>query len=356
MARFPGLRRFMRVERDGAGVARAVDEELRFHFDMAMRDLMSSGLSADEARREAERRFGDVQRTRERLADIDRARVGQERRAERWSAFAQDLRYALRGIRRTPGFAAAVVLTLGLGIGANAAMFRIVDQLLFRPPAYLAAPARTGRVYFQETFRGKRSANSYTGYRRYLDVRANTHAFDAITPYTVNQLAVGEGTQTKELKFGITGADFWKMFDAKPVLGRFFTAAEDMPPKGSRVVVLSYGFWQTEFGGRNPIGQRIDIGPARYTVIGVMPPRFNGFGDDPVAGFLPMSAQMGASGNGDTDWYDTYNMTWFEIFARRKPAVTAAAANADLARAQQLSYRRMASTGKGWQPITIAQP
>ena len=135
--RFQGLRRLLRIERGRATVDRAVDDELRFHFDMTMRELMAGGMTPDEARRETERRFGDVQRTRERLATIDRARVGQERRAEWWSAFAQDFRYALRGLRLKPWFAVAVILTLGLGIGANATMFGIVDRLLFRPPPFL---------------------------------------------------------------------------------------------------------------------------------------------------------------------------------------------------------------------------
>src|SRR5919199_1673606 len=108
MKRFPGLRRLMRLDRGTAGIQRAVDDELQFHFDLTMRALMTNGMTPAEARRETERRFGDVQRTRERLATIDRSRVGRERRAEWWSAFAQDMRYALRGLRMKPGFALAV--------------------------------------------------------------------------------------------------------------------------------------------------------------------------------------------------------------------------------------------------------
>src|SRR5690348_16265789 len=99
MTRIPGLRRFMRVERDRAGVDRAVDDEIGFHFDMTLRELLAAGMSEDDARRAATRRFGDVERTCDRLANIDRSRVDRERRTEWWSAFAQDLRYALRGIR-----------------------------------------------------------------------------------------------------------------------------------------------------------------------------------------------------------------------------------------------------------------
>ena len=145
----------MRVDRDRAGVDRAVDDEIGFHFEMTLKELRAAGMSDDDARREAIRRFGDVDRTRARLANIDRTRVERERRTERWSAFSQDLRYALRGIRLKPGFAAGVVLTLGLGIGANAAMFGIVDRLLFRPPAFLSTPERMHRIYFRRMVDGK---------------------------------------------------------------------------------------------------------------------------------------------------------------------------------------------------------
>ncbi|HWJ16155.1 MAG TPA: permease prefix domain 1-containing protein, partial [Gemmatimonadaceae bacterium] len=200
MRRIPGLRRLMRLDRGVAGITRAVDDELRFHFEMTVKDLMNSGMNPDDARREAERRFGDIPRTRQRLAEIDRARIDQQRRAEWWSAFAQDLRYAMRGLRLKPGFAVGVVATLGLGIGANAAMFSIVDRLLFRPPSYLIAPERATRFYFGRTYRGTENVGSYVGYRTYLDLKENTASFDAMTVFYVNEIAVGLGESTKEMR------------------------------------------------------------------------------------------------------------------------------------------------------------
>ena len=359
MTRIPGLRRLLRIERDRAGIVRAVDDELQFHFDMTMRDLMTSGMTPDDARREAERRFGDRQRTRDRLASIDQSRHGRERRAEWWSAFAQDLRYAIRGIRLKPGFAFAVVLTLGLGIGANATMFGIVDRLLFRPPAFLAAPDRAARFYYARTNRGKEDVHSYTGYRPYLDLRENTTSFDAMTPFTTNNVAIGGGESTKEMSIAVSGADLWRLFDVKPVIGRFFTDKEDQPPDGTRVTVLSYAFWQTQFGGHaDVLGRTLDMGPAKYTIIGVAPEGFNGYSSDPVVAFVPISAQSSASSMGGpkNPWYSTYNMSWFEVFGRAKPGVTREAATADLTHAYQLSYKKSLAINPGRTSFAIARP
>jgi putative ABC transport system permease protein len=359
MPRIPGLRRLMRLDRGTAGIVRAVDDELHFHFEMTVKELMNGGMNPDDAKREAERRFGDVQRTRQRLAEIDRTRIDQQRRAEWWSGFAQDLRYAFRGLRLKPGFALGVVATLGLGIGANAAMFSIVDRLLFRPPSYLTAPDRAARFYFGRTFRGEENVSSYTGYRPYLDLRENTASFDAMAPFYVDRLAVGLGEATKEMNVAVSGPDLWRMFDVKPVMGRFFTAAEDTPPQGSPVAVISYGFWQTRFAGRRDvIGEKIDIGARKYTIIGAAPRDFTGFSPEQVVAFIPVSAQMG-SGEFDgrkMKWYDTYNRTWLEVFARRKAGVTHAAAEADLTRAYQLSYKKGLAANPGRQPFDIARP
>src|SRR5262245_53390114 len=112
-----------------------------------------------------------------------------ERRAEWGSALVQDLSYALRGLRLKPGFALAVVLTLGLGIGANATMFGIVDRLLFRPPTYLIAPQRATRLSLMTTESGREIDNA-AGYRRFVDIRDQTTSFDVMTPYYSNRVAI----------------------------------------------------------------------------------------------------------------------------------------------------------------------
>ena len=358
--RIPGIRRLFRIDRGRDGVRASIDDEIQFHFDMTVRDLIAGGMSPDSARHEAERRFGNVQHTRDRLAHIDLAHTQQRRRAEWLSALAQDMRYAIRGLRLKPGFTIAVVLTLGLGIGANATMFSIVDQLLFRPPTYLASPERASRVYHVVTQRGAVDSSSDFGYRRFLDMRENTAAFDAMTPETDDIVAVGTGSDTRQMHIGAANADLWKMFEVRPVIGRFFTDDECALPSGSPVVVLSYGFWQTEFSGRkNVLGTQIQLGASKFTIIGVAPDGFNGFESKSLVAFVPFAADMKESGlglGGKVPWHEMYNMTWFNVFARRKPGVTAAQADADLSAAYLKSYQRQLAADPVLTPISVARP
>jgi predicted permease len=348
----------MRVDRSKTAIERAVDDELRFHFDMTLRELMDSGLSADDARAEAARRFGDVDGTRHRLHGIDRARIARERHVEWWSAFAQDVRYAARGLRQRPGFAATVILTLGLGIGANGAMFGIVDRLLLRAPTYLVAPDRVSRLYFLKTSQGRVVASSGLGYRRYLDMKEMTTSFDVVAPFYERDLAVGSGQATREMHVGVVGADLWDMFDVKPVVGRFFTAAEDAPANPAHVVVLSASLWERVFGGNaSAIGSTIDIGSSKYTVIGVVPADFSAFGMHPLVAFIPISAASASLG-GDArhPWYGTYSATWLEALARRRAGVDVDVASADLTAAYERSYRKELEENPKKPALSIAKP
>src|SRR5215472_15600457 len=113
----------------------------------------------------------------------------------RWESLVQDLRYAVRGLRSKPAFTVAVTLTLALGIGANTAMFSVVDRLLFRPPALLKDPARTHRVYLAETYRGREYNSGSIQYGRYIDLTNSTHSLERMAETSARQLAVGVGAE-----------------------------------------------------------------------------------------------------------------------------------------------------------------
>jgi len=354
--RWPGLRRAFRLGR-AADVAGEVDEELRLHLDLAAEELMARGLPEADARREAERRFGDLRSTRRHLVAMDRRRVASERRADWWSALGQDLRYAVRGLRLKPGFTVAVVLTLGLGIGANATMFGIVDRLLLRPPAYLADAGRTHRVWFvNHTSEGLDRAGTHTSYRTFRDFAADTAHFDAVATFIDPSVAVGVGTDVQEMHIlGVTGS-YWRLFAMRPVVGRFFTETENQAPTGTTVAVLGYDYWRSAFGGRSDaVGRTLHVGQRDYTIIGVAPAGFMGTSMGNVVAILPITAAL-FEATGNPGLLNAYNFGWPEIVVHRRPGISLAAANAALTLDAQRSYAQHALESPGLPAASVSQP
>ncbi|MEO7997834.1 MAG: ABC transporter permease, partial [Gemmatimonadaceae bacterium] len=321
-------------------VERAVDDELQFHFELTVRDLMAKGLSESDARTQAEARFGDVERTRNGLREIDRARVKESRRIEWWSNAAQDFGYALRGMRRKPGFAIAVVVILALGIGANATMFGIVDQLLLRPPAHLANADRVQRLYMTTFDNNKEYFGSSTSYHRFRDLTDSAKTIEAAAAVWNPSMAIGtEGAQEHRITYASAG--FWKLFDVRPVIGRFYSADEDVPGRSVNVVVLNYGFWQSAYGGQSDVlGKIVRIGRFDYSIIGVAPSGFTGLSRQTPAAFIPLASGGDNSfpGNGKTHWYETYGLSWVQVVVRRKPDATLIATTTEMGAAFRRSY------------------
>jgi len=302
-------------------------EELRFHADRLARDERARDARADDTAHAAKRRLGNVTRVREEAR-------------ERWSIpwldhLQQDVRYAIRGLRREPGFAAAVIVTLGLGIGANAAMFNVIDQLMFRPFAYLRDPAQVHRVYLRLPGSQRLLTSESFPYTRYLDLARWTTSFSQYAAFFPTVVAVGSGTASRERPIAAVSASYFDFFDARPTLGRYFTAAEDTTPSGANVAVLSHAFWTTELGSRDVLGQPIQIDNIVCTIIGVAPPGFTGIseGNAPVA-FLPITT-FGAHqpGGSSVGYWQRYVWDWTEMMVRRKPGVSIEQANADLTQA-----------------------
>jgi predicted permease len=277
-----------------------------------------------------------------------------------WDVFSRDLRYALRGLRARPGFAAAVVLTLALGIGANAAIFSVVDRLLFRPPPMLSEPALTHRVYTSSIFRGKEGTNGGLQYARYVDFTNFTRSFARTAEIADRKLAVGVGDAAREMQIGAVSASFFGFFDAPPALGRYFSTQEDTPPDGAPVAVLSYAMWKTRYGGRSDaLGSTLQIGPTTYTIIGVAPQGFVGLSpEQPPVAYIPITSYAAGTGvelRGE-NWWTTYHWTWARMIVQRKPGVTEAAANADLTSAFLRSRAAQRVIDKDMTPDSLARP
>ena len=212
-----------------------LQDELRFHHSQLERDARAEGLNADDAHQRARRQLGNL------------TRVGEQAR-DRWSIpwldhLQQDLRYAWRGLRRSPVFTITVVLTLGLGIGADVAMFGVIDRLMFRPFPYLRDPGTVDRVYLTTTWSNRPTTYAVFPYARYLDLRRWTTSFSEYAAFVSETLGVGTGDAAREREVAAVSASFFGFFNASPAVGRFFNAAEDSAYFSTNVVVLGYDFW-----------------------------------------------------------------------------------------------------------------
>jgi predicted permease len=330
MKRVRGLRRFFRLPPSPETVAREVDDELEFHLRMRIEELERAGRSSEEARAEALRRFGDVGAARSELRDIDRIHLRRRRRAAVWDRIRQDIRFALRSAARRPGFAAVVVLTIGLGIGANAAMFGLIDVLLLRAPPHVEGAERLGRVHLTRTFRsGGTFTNTATTSADFIGLRDNARMLDGVAAFFSSTATLGRGPEAESVRRVLASGAYFDLLGVRPRLGRFFGEAEDQLPSGSPVAVLSHGFWQRQYGGRaDVLGEALSIGEQRYTVIGVAPAGFTGAQLEPVDVFLPLSA--GAAEMAGAQWPGDRNLVWLRVLVRLAPGATAEQASAEL--------------------------
>jgi predicted permease len=331
--REPAWRRYLRFWRPN--VEADVDDEVRFHIAMRVEELVGRGMTRDEAVAAAHRQFGDVGRVRDGLVEIDRRALRRHGWAEWLSALRQDLRFATRGLRNEPLFAAAVVLTLGLGIGANAAMFGIVDRLLFRPPAHVRDADRVNFLYFERTQQPfGRTTSDVTNYPFLTELRRAVPSLERVAGYSGERVSVGEGADAWQAVGTIVTPDFFSLLGVQPALGRFFIPDEEQPSYDNPGVVLGYGAWRDRFGADSQvIGRTLPIGARRYPIVGVAPRGFTGAELRRVDLWLP----IGATANFYIDdWQTNAGSYWLGLVARLRPGVSAERASVEAS----LVYRR----------------
>ncbi|HXT18910.1 MAG TPA: ADOP family duplicated permease [Gemmatimonadaceae bacterium] len=323
---------------------RELDDELEEHVRLLVRDLELGGMSPADALATARRQVGHAGALREESRDA-------------WTVPAietvvQDLNYAVRGIRRAPGFATTVILTFALGIGANAAMFAVIDRLMLRPPAYLESPATVNRVYLQTTYRGHTSANPIFPYLRYQDLLAASHSVAGVAAYSEWRFAVGSGDASTVRKVVGVTPSFFNFFNAPPVLGRYFVAAEDSGATGVPVAVLSHQLWATEFNSANVVGRHLKIGVIDYTIIGVAPSDFVGTTEGAAPDiFVPLTTIPPNLGSWSVESFRRdYNWDWVQMLVRRRAGVSVRAASDELT----VAYRRSRAASRALNPRVLA--
>ncbi len=267
MGEEPIWRRYRRLW--GPDVRADVEDELEFHLAAREDELVAGGLSREVARARAREEFGDLAGARAECRSIDEAVLRRERRADWLSGVVQDLRYGLRGLGRAPGLTLVIVLTLALGIGANTAIFSVVDGVLLRPMPL----ADAGRlVVAWETDRNSGTTREPASWPDFVDYRREARSLSGLAA-----VAGGEGTLTPErgeparVSFVRASADYFDVVGVRPLLGRVFTAAEARPG-GARVALLSAAFWRERYGADPAVvGRTIRVQDEPYTVIGVLP-------------------------------------------------------------------------------------
>ena len=273
-----GIRKLLRQPPAVRAIEREVDDELRFHVDTRIETLMSRGMTRQAAEAQVQREFGDLRAAHDELAAIDRGRVGRERRSDWREALMQDVRFAMRSLIARPSFTIIASVTLALGIGANAAIFSVVDAALLKPLPY-ADPDRLVSVW--------PDASMMPGI--FAQVRDQNRTLEPIGGYSNgNAVSMTGSADPARLVQSEVTSRFFDVLGVRAEIGRTFLEGEDQPGR-DRVVVLGHALWQQRFGADpGVIGKTVAVDGISRTVVGVAPANFH-FPSPAIDFWVPVS-------------------------------------------------------------------
>jgi predicted permease len=315
----PGIRRLFSLRtRDQRRIEREVEDEMATHIELRVAQLIARGLAPEDAEREARSRFGNFREAQLQLKHSAATRERHMYWRTLFDAVSQDFRVSLRRLARAPGFALAVSLTLALGIGANAAMFGIVDRLLLRPPEYLVDADRVVTLGAQFTYDGGIATQQTFPYHTYKAFHEGLTKASIVGMSTFPQpMPFGRGVEAQVITGVQTNVDYFPMIGVKPARGRFFLEGDDREPVGEPVIVISHAFWQRQYGGDNSaVGKSITLGDQTFTIVGVAPQGFTGFELTPVDVWIPITSAGSLRAMRTNDWMTTKQSTWIRVYAR----------------------------------------
>jgi predicted permease len=316
----PRWRRYLNVIRRDASAD--VDAELRFHFESRIEELSADGMSAADARAQALREFGDVREVRQRLVDIGDRVAHRQRRTEWLADLAHDIAYAVRTLRLTPGVALGILLTLALGVGANAAMFTLLNAIYLRPPAGIPHPESMRRVWMQRAYNTGTQFSEIMSYVQFEAIRAAVGDRARVAVYrTPGKTKIGTGEGAGELQLSYAPAEYFSILGVRPMIGRFFSRDEDQLDATLPVVVLSEPYWKRAFAGeRDVLGRQITLKGVKATIIGVAAPAFTGTDLNAADAWMPMAYYTDNRG-AKIPWWRNSNLNGLFVLAKPVPGV-----------------------------------
>ena len=310
------------------------DSEIRAHIELESDRLQAEGMSPGDALDAARRRFGNV--------TVAQERFYQSSRAMWLDALRRDVSYAWRQVRRSPFSTVVIVLTLALGIGANAVIFGVVDRLLIRAPEHVTDPDRLTRLYYHTRVPdwvggGGTSTSPVGNFPMITALQREVPSLESVAGIAMGAWShtLGSGPEAIEVKSSVVTGNYFDVVGVRPALGRFFAPDDDVPAAGRAVVVLSDGFWRRHFGAdRGVIGTDIRLDNRPFTIIGVAPRGFTGINLQRVDLWAPVSAV--ADSRYGKGWATQPRSFWIAAIGRMRPEATIQTVNAEAT----LVYRR----------------
>jgi predicted permease len=315
MSLFTSLRSFASMLFRRSRIDVEMQEELRSHIEHRADDLERSGLPRSEAERRARMEFGGYERYRE---ESHEARGGLF-----LESLLRDVHFGLRMLRKSPGFTATAVITLALGISANAVVFSVLNGLILRP---LNIPESQRLFTIQ---RGHNDPSPIQSYPDYLDLRDRNHSLDAVIAYAFSRVGINTGGKASTAWLYETSGNYFDVLGIRPYVGRFFHPSDEHGANSSPYLVLSYAYWISHFqGDRGVVGRRVEVNKHPFTILGVAPPKFRGVELFWTPDFwVPLVNQEQVGGGNDLDGRGVRGLS---VVGRLKAGVTKAQAEADL--------------------------
>ena len=312
----------------GLAPKRDVEDELSFHLEMRVRELVEQGESETRARELAWRRFGDYEASRSACVAINQRRRQRMERVEVFTELRQDVRYALRMLRRAPGFTAIAVLTLALGIGANTAIFSLFNQLLLRSlpvqdPDRLVSLSAPGPKPGSKSYGVAGNWDDVFSYPMFRDLEGVPNVFSGLAAHRDLDVNLTWGGETSQGKGMLVSGSYFPVLGLQPALGRLIGPADDRVVGEPALAVLSYDYWQARLGGSpRVLNQTLSVNGRMLTIVGVAPRGFAGttVGLDPQV-FVPITMRWVLQG-GRGPAPDNRRAYWLHLFARLAPGVS----------------------------------